>query len=55
MRYWMQKLQSASTLEVHLKPVGKGEVLASFNVSGAKAAIDKVYTDCGDTNPLVGA
>ncbi|MGZ3172125.1 MAG: hypothetical protein ACXWJC_03445 [Croceibacterium sp.] len=52
---FLQKLQSAKTLDIHLKPVGKGEVLASFNVAGAKAAIDKVYTDCGDTNPLAGA
>lgn len=48
----LQKLQDAKTFEVHLKPVGKGEVLTSFNVAGAKAAIDKVYKDCGDESPL---
>ena len=49
------KLQSAKTFDVHLKPVGKGEVHTTFNVAGAKDAIDKVYAGCKDDNPLAAA
>lgn len=48
----LQRLSGASKMEIHLKPVGKGEVFTTFDVTGAKAAIDKVYADCKDVNPL---
>lgn len=48
----LEKLAKAKTAEVHLKPVQKSPYNTSFNVAGAKAAIDKVYSDCGDDNPL---
>jgi hypothetical protein len=48
----LDKLADAKTVEVHLKPIQKSPYNTSFNVAGAKAAIDKVYKDCGDTNPL---
>jgi hypothetical protein len=48
----LEKLQSASTFDIHMKPVGKGEVHTSFNVAGAKDAITKVYAGCKDESPL---
>ncbi len=51
----LDKLQSANTFDVHLKPVAKGEVHTTFTVTGAKGAIDKVYAGCKDENPLGGA
>ena len=48
----LEKLDDAKTVEVHLKPVQKSPYNTTFNVAGAKAAIDKVFKDCGDTNPL---
>lgn len=50
----LEKLQSASTFDIHMKPVGKGEVHTTFNVAGAKDAIDKVYAGCKDDNPIAG-
>ena len=49
------KLATAKTLQIQLKPLNHSIYTTSFNVAGAKAAIDKVYADCGDTNPLAGA
>ncbi|HEY7807712.1 MAG TPA: hypothetical protein VIC34_10990 [Croceibacterium sp.] len=46
------KLQSASTFDIHMRPVGKGEVHTTFSVAGAKEAIDKVFAGCKDDNPL---
>ena len=48
----LQKLQTAKTFDIHMKPVGKGEVHTTFSVTGAKDAIDKVYAGCKDQNPL---
>jgi hypothetical protein len=48
----LEKLAAAKTVEVHLKPVAKSPYNTSFNVAGAKEAIAKVYSDCGDVNPL---
>jgi hypothetical protein len=48
----LQKMASAKTMTIQLKPLQHSIYYTSFNVSGAKAAIDKVYSDCGDTNPL---
>lgn len=46
------KLATAKTMEIQLKPLDHAVYTTTFNVTGAKAAIDKVYKDCGDTNPL---
>jgi hypothetical protein len=46
------KLANAKTVEFQLKPLNHSVYTTTFNVAGAKAAIDKVYKDCGDTNPL---
>jgi hypothetical protein len=48
----LEQLADAKTVEVHLKPVAKSPYNTSFNVAGAREAINKVYSDCGDTNPL---
>ena len=48
----LQKLQGAKTFDIHMKPVGKGEVHTTFNVAGAKDAIGKVYAGCKDTSPI---
>lgn len=48
----LQKLADAKTVEVHLKPAAHPVYNTTFNVTGAKEAIAKVYSDCGDTNPL---
>lgn len=52
---FLEKLQDAKTFDVHLKPVGKGEVHTTFSVAGAKEAIDKVYAGCKDENPIAGS
>ena len=46
------KLATAKTMDIQLKPLDHAVYTTKFNVTGAKAAIDKVYKDCGDTNPL---
>ena len=51
---FLEKLQDAKTFDIHLKPVGKGEVQTTFGVAGAKEAIDKVYAGCKDDNPIAG-
>jgi hypothetical protein len=48
----LEKLADAKTMTIQLKPLQHSIYTTSFNVAGAKAAIDKVYSDCGDTNPL---
>jgi hypothetical protein len=48
----LDKLATAKIVDVRLKPVEHSIYNTKFNVAGAKAAIDKVYSDCGDTNPL---
>lgn len=48
----LQKLAPAKTMTIQLKPLQHSIYNTSFNVTGAKAAIDKVYSDCGDVNPL---
>jgi len=48
----LQKLADAKTVEVQLKPAAHAIYNTTFNVAGAKDAIAKVYSDCGDTNPL---
>ena len=46
------KLANAKTMAIQLKPLNHSVYSTTFNVAGAKAAIDKVYKDCGDINPL---
>jgi hypothetical protein len=46
------KLANAKTMDIQLKPLNHSVYTTHFNVAGAKAAIDKVYKDCEDTNPL---
>ncbi len=46
------KLADAKTMNIQLKPLNHSIYTTSFNVTGAKASIDKVYSDCADTNPL---
>ena len=48
----LEKLADANTMTIQLKPLQHGVYNTSFKVNGARAAIDKVYSDCGDTNPL---
>lgn len=48
----LEKMADAKTMTIQLKPLQHSIYHTSFNVEGAKAAIDKVYSDCGDTNPL---
>ena len=48
----LRKLANAKTMSIQLKPLNHSIYTTSFSVAGAKAAIDKVYSDCGDTNPL---
>jgi hypothetical protein len=50
----LDKLQNAKTFTIQMKPVGKGEVDATFSVAGAKDAVAKVYTSCKDDNPIAG-
>jgi hypothetical protein len=49
---FLEKLQGASTFDIRMKPVGKGEIQTNFSVAGAKDAITKVYTGCKDDNPI---
>jgi hypothetical protein len=49
---FLEKLQGATTFDIRMKPVGKGEVHTNFAVAGAKDAIAKVYAGCKDDSPL---
>ena len=42
------KLAEAEKLDVILKPFRKAPVQLSFDVTGAKGAIERVYKACGD-------
>ena len=48
----LEKLADAKTMTIQLKPLQHSIYTTSFNVAGTKAAVAKVYSDCGDTNPL---
>jgi hypothetical protein len=48
----LEKLSTAKTMDIQLKPLNHSIYSTSFKVAGAKDAISKVYSDCGDTNPL---
>ena len=48
----LQKMAVAKTMQFEVRPLRLSPYSTSFNVSGAKAAIDKVYADCKDDNPL---
>lgn len=43
------KLATAGKLDVILKPFRKAPVQVSFDVTGAKGALERVYAACGDT------
>ena len=48
----LEQLADAKTVDVRLKPIEHSQYNTTFNVAGAREAIAKVYSDCGDTNPL---
>ncbi|HEX5476498.1 MAG TPA: hypothetical protein VFX09_01440, partial [Burkholderiales bacterium] len=48
----LDKLADAKTFTIEMKPVGKGEIGASFHVAGTKDAVAKVFASCKDTDPL---
>ena len=46
------KLAEAEKLDVILKPFRKAPVQLSFDVTGAKGAMERVYKTCGDEVPF---
>ena len=48
----LEQLADAKTVDVRLKPIEHSIYNTTFNVAGAREAIAKVYSDCGDKNPL---
>jgi phosphoribosylformylglycinamidine (FGAM) synthase-like amidotransferase family enzyme len=48
----LEQLADAKSVDVRLKPIEHAVYNTSFNVAGAREAIAKVYSDCGDKDPL---
>jgi len=48
----LEQLADARSVAVRLKPIEHSIYNTSFDVAGAREAIAKVYSDCGDKNPL---
>ena len=48
----LEQIDGANALEVRLKPLGRTETGVDFDVTGAREAIEKVYTTCKDNSPL---
>ena len=48
----LEQLADAKSVDVRLKPIEHSVYNTTFNVAGAREAIAKVYSDCGDTNPI---
>lgn len=52
MTRFVQKLVTASKVEIQLEPFRQAPVQASFDVANGKDAINQVYTSCKDKTPV---